>query len=95
MAFFKSGGFNLDTFFAESDGSLFSKDFSLESLFAGDTFTTNMRGFNIAGFGAHGAVDLVTTSGVPEPSTWAMLIVGFAGLGYAGWRRGRARVAAV
>ena len=25
--------------------------------------------------------------GVPEPSTWAMLLVGFAGLGYAGLRR--------
>lgn len=24
---------------------------------------------------------------VPEPSTWAMLIAGFAGLGFAGWRR--------
>jgi hypothetical protein len=27
---------------------------------------------------------------VPEPSTWAMMIVGFAGLGYAGYRRTRA-----
>ena len=24
---------------------------------------------------------------VPEPSTWAMMLIGFAGLGYAGWRR--------
>jgi hypothetical protein len=23
---------------------------------------------------------------IPEPSTWAMMLVGFAGLGYAGWR---------
>jgi hypothetical protein len=30
----------------------------------------------------------VGTPGVPEPSTWAMLLVGFAGLGYAGYRRG-------
>ena len=29
---------------------------------------------------------------VPEPSTWAMMLVGFAGLGFAGYRR--ARVAA-
>jgi hypothetical protein len=26
---------------------------------------------------------------VPEPSTWAMLLLGFAGLGYAGYRRVR------
>jgi hypothetical protein len=25
---------------------------------------------------------------IPEPSTWAMMMLGFAGLGYAGWRRG-------
>ena len=32
---------------------------------------------------------------VPEPSTWAMLLVGFVGLGFAGYRRGaRARAAA-
>jgi hypothetical protein len=24
---------------------------------------------------------------VPEPSTWAMTILGFAGLGFIGWRR--------
>ena len=28
---------------------------------------------------------------VPEPSTWAMMLLGFAGLGYAGLRKGRAR----
>ena len=26
-------------------------------------------------------------SPVPEPSTWAMMLLGFAGLGYAGYRR--------
>ena len=28
-------------------------------------------------------------SPVPEPSTWAIMLIGFAGLGYAGWRRAR------
>jgi hypothetical protein len=28
-----------------------------------------------------------TSPAVPEPSTWAMMLVGFAGLGYAGYRR--------
>jgi hypothetical protein len=30
---------------------------------------------------------LTVSSGVPEPSTWAMLLLGFAGLGFAGYRR--------
>jgi phospholipase/lecithinase/hemolysin len=33
------------------------------------------------------AVDALAT--VPEGSTWAMTLVGFAGLGFAGWRRSR------
>jgi hypothetical protein len=36
----------------------------------------------------------ITTS-VPEPSTWAMMLLGFAGLAFAGWRaRGGFRLAA-
>jgi phospholipase/lecithinase/hemolysin len=31
----------------------------------------------------------------PEPATWAMTLVGFAGLGFAGWRARRARAAVV
>jgi hypothetical protein len=31
---------------------------------------------------------------VPEPSTWAMMIIGFAGLGYAGFRKAKSRFAA-
>ena len=30
------------------------------------------------------------TSVVPEPSTWAMMLVGFAGLGFTGYRRAKA-----
>ena len=29
------------------------------------------------------------TATVPEPSTWAMMLLGFAGLGFAGFRRSR------
>jgi hypothetical protein len=35
------------------------------------------------------------TSTVPEPSTWAMMLIGFAGLGYAGYRKASAPRAAV
>jgi hypothetical protein len=31
----------------------------------------------------------VTPSGAPEPSTWAMMFLGFAGLGLMGWRGSR------
>jgi len=30
-----------------------------------------------------------TTGAIPEPSTWAMLLIGFAGVGYAGYRKTR------
>jgi hypothetical protein len=33
------------------------------------------------------------SSTVPEPSTWAMMLFGFAGLGYVGFRKARARSA--
>jgi hypothetical protein len=35
------------------------------------------------------SVSLVNDSTVPEPSTWVMMAVGFAGLGFAGYRRAR------
>ena len=52
------------------------------------------------GSGAHAdtfRIDIIAGSGaspVPEPSTWAMILAGFAGLGYAALRRkqsGRSR----
>jgi hypothetical protein len=33
-------------------------------------------------------ISVTQLSAVPEPSTWAMMLVGFAGLGYAAYRRG-------
>jgi subtilisin family serine protease len=51
--------------------------------------------FDLGSFGPHIALT-ITGSGtfafggaVPEPSTWAMMLVGFAGLGYAGYRTKR------
>jgi hypothetical protein len=37
--------------------------------------------------GNTGVVDFSISGGVPEPSTWAMLLLGFAGLGFAGYRK--------
>jgi choice-of-anchor A domain-containing protein len=40
-------------------------------------------------YGFDGTLPNSTTSGVPEPSTWAMMLVGFGGLGLAGYRRAK------
>jgi hypothetical protein len=93
LAFFNSGALNLDAFFQESDGSLFSNDFNLRSLFVGDTFATNLLGFDITGFSANGAVGLSESAAVPEPSTWALMALGFAGLGCVGYSKAQKKAA--
>jgi len=55
---------------------------------AGDYFLT----FTVDNFAQNGgnptALDVsATVSGVPEPSTWAMMILGFLGLGFLGYRK--------
>jgi len=42
---------------------------------------------NIAAGGFNNAAAWTVSAGVPEPSTWAMLLIGFAGLGFAGYRK--------
>jgi hypothetical protein len=50
---------------------------------------TGLGSFMTVDFHAAGknAFEFSLGSGVPEPSTWAMMALGFAGLGYAGFRR--------
>lgn len=43
---------------------------------------------------ASGVFDNFTSAPIPEPSTWAMLLIGFAGLGFAGRRSSRRTAAA-
>jgi hypothetical protein len=38
---------------------------------------------------------IISTGGVPEPSTWAMMLAGFAGLGFLGYRRNKGATLAV
>ena len=49
-----------------------------------DSFTSN--GGEVHNYGYTGALPPTT---VPEPSTWAMMLAGFAGLGFVGFRRSR------
>ncbi len=64
--------------------------------FIGFISTTPVSSAVLTGTGAEDFVDIAQLSGttVPEPSTWAMLLLGFAGLGYAGYRARRSAVAA-
>ena len=50
------------------------------------TFGYNLTADGSGGFG----IDFAVGGAVPEPSTWAMMLLGFAGLGYAGYRRAKA-----
>jgi hypothetical protein len=50
---------------------------------------------NTTGFGATPSLLVATASSVPEASTWAMLLLGFAGLGFASYRARRAAGAAI
>jgi hypothetical protein len=40
------------------------------------------------------SLDAVSVTFAPEPSTWAMMLLGFAGIGYAGYRRSQSSAAA-
>ena len=78
-----------------ADGSLsFAVEFDGPNLSTFPNFTLGETSQFIAAAGLEekdigdGAFTLVS-SPVPEPSTWAMLLVGFAGLGYVGYRRTR------
>jgi len=54
-------------------------------------------GFRILPFGAEGNVSIddlsITVAAVPEPSTWAMMILGFCGVGFLTYRRRKAALA--
>jgi hypothetical protein len=47
----------------------------------GATWTSTYEGL--------GGVSVALTSTIPEPSTWSMMLIGFAGLGFAGYRKSR------
>jgi hypothetical protein len=44
---------------------------------------------SIGWFGPNTYTPPAIAAGVPEPSTWAMLLIGFAGIGFAGHRRSK------
>jgi hypothetical protein len=51
--------------------------------------SSNVGSVNLPPVALLDGVSLSTPSSTPEPSTWAMMLLGFAGLGYAGYRSRR------
>jgi hypothetical protein len=49
----------------------------------------------VFGYSQRSVTSLVLTTAVPEPSTWAMMLIGFAGLGFAAYRQKKAAAPAV
>jgi PEP-CTERM motif-containing protein len=95
------GNSNLNALAVTIDGyTLTGADLiTLGALGAGNqTLPADNQWVTIAGLGAFTQVSFSSTSnafefslgsGVPEPSTWAMMGLGFAGLGLMGWRETR------
>jgi PEP-CTERM motif len=72
-------------FLSETTGTVF--DFSFDSVFAPTEVELGLED-------AYGSVNLVdppapNSIAVPEPSTWALMLIGFGGLGFAAYRRSR------
>ena len=60
-----------------------------------DIFTLSVvPGTPVGGMNPEDLVLSVTTTPVPEPSTWAMMLAGFAGLGFLTYRASRETPAA-
>jgi hypothetical protein len=65
----------LGDFHIFGDGS----PFSIGTVSGNDIFETGPNGFGVG--------TLAVAAAVPEPSTWAMIILGFAGIGFMAYRR--------
>jgi len=73
----------------------FQASFVINPVGSGPVTTNVAVSLNDFIFGGSGTVTITERSvtSTPEPSTWAMMLIGFAALGYAGYRRRTARLA--
>ena len=83
------------TFYAAPHGGLTAGglyDLSGDQLFTGaESAPTFTPGVYTLANSLSESIDFVTLTAVPEPATWAMMLMGFAGLGWAGYRRANRR----
>ncbi|WP_294537988.1 hypothetical protein [uncultured Rhodoblastus sp.] len=86
---------NADFFIATWDGSRAVTPLFYERLSIPAGYSTADSGpFNLALTAGTEYVAFLTVGSVPETSTWAMMLAGFAGLGFLGYRRKAANFAA-
>lgn len=103
----KNGGATSVTIYAQDQSGVSSQSFSLSGN-GQNFFTISSNGGDVIEslkiVMSGGTVDdiaqfrlggIQSISAVPEPSTWAMMLVGFAGLGYLGFRQSRRKADAV
>lgn len=89
--FFTNGGTITQ---ALSLNSVSFKSFSLSGFTDLSSFTVTMTSPGYSGYAALDNVNFTDfTAAVPEPSTWAMMLLGFAGIGFAAYRRKRTVIA--
>jgi hypothetical protein len=96
-AFLMAGGGPLDgvdarlSFAPSSNPQLVA--FQIPYPFPSELTSADLSVFDGAGGIAEASVGILSVQNIPESSTWAMLLIGFAGLGVAGWRAARTRAA--
>lgn len=78
---------------AYSDTALASASAYLDPYFSIDPSNADAGAYSILTSPGIGNSPSAGVPGTPEPSTWAMMMLGFAGLGFAGLRRHRSPVA--
>jgi choice-of-anchor C domain-containing protein len=86
----KSGAsiLSLSPVFDTTGHSLGSMGWTQYSFYFAANSTTSSLGFGSFANSPYGpAIDNVSVSAVPEPSTWALMLLGFAGLGFFAYRR--------
>jgi hypothetical protein len=77
---FVNGGTTLTPFFDIGAGDVLTLNSTLAGALSSIYDIPNLTGATIG-------TATVTITSVPEPSTWGMMALGFAGLGFAAWRR--------
>ncbi len=69
------------------------QDFNLYS-WNGDNYALNSV-IDSVGYPQNGVVGTLSITAVPEPQTWALMLLGFAGLGFAGYRKAKSSTTAL